>query len=451
MVRFQPDKSVTGKWRLQGDTAVEVPLDCKRYDLSADVLNAGLLGLDKSDARPFDFLMPNGNLLRGSLAAYVADTGASTEEVLVIRYLFVAGKPRPDESAETDDWVAALDVFPAAAAGQLPIVASAGYDRAVRIWDADLQPVATLLGHEDAVRAVRWAPSRAALVSASNDHTLRLWRLSGIDADGSLGRKVAGECVAVYRGHTDTVQAVAVSPDRPMVASGSWDKTIKIWRIPAASEDAQGAQGDAREGDDAPEAAASSKRRRKGDARADSGKQARVLTAQGTMTAHAQNVSSLHWAGTNALYSGSWDHTVRVWDVDSGANLSTFNSGKTVLAVDFSQTHSLVASAHGDGKIRLFDVRVRDGKQVRAALDSHSGFATGVAWSPAADSHQLASVAHDGKLKVWDMRASVPLHTVAAHGKPALAVAYHSADALVTGGQDNRLARFVRKQPTGSE
>jgi len=56
------------------------------------------------------------------------------------------------------------------------------------------------------------------LASGSTDRTVKLWRAS----DGSLIRALDG--------HTEDVNAVAFSPDGSMVASGSFDKTVKLWR-----------------------------------------------------------------------------------------------------------------------------------------------------------------------------------------------------------------------------
>ena len=42
------------------------------------------------------------------------------------------------------------------------------------------------------------------------------------------------EVAAVYRGHTDAVESVAVSPAGDLCASGSWDASICVWRTSAA-------------------------------------------------------------------------------------------------------------------------------------------------------------------------------------------------------------------------
>jgi WD40 repeat protein len=57
------------------------------------------------------------------------------------------------------------------------------------------------------------------IASGSNDRTIKLWRVS----DGALVRTLTG--------HTNSVTSVAFSPDGSLIASGSDDRTIRLWRV----------------------------------------------------------------------------------------------------------------------------------------------------------------------------------------------------------------------------
>ena len=94
---------------------------------------------------------------------------------------------------------------------------------------ASMLTSATLKGqHRDNVRAIALSPNGAMLYSGSWDNTIKVWRV-----DGSGG----GSCVGTLEGHTDVVHALALSTDGAMLYSGSsgsldlWDNTIKLWRM----------------------------------------------------------------------------------------------------------------------------------------------------------------------------------------------------------------------------
>jgi hypothetical protein len=97
-------------------------------------------------------------------------------------------------------------------------LASASWDRTVRLWDAQSgRELACLRGHENAVWSVSFSPDGRRLASASGDRTVRLW-------DAQSGRELA--CL---RGHGGGVASVSFSPDGRRLASASWDRTVRLW------------------------------------------------------------------------------------------------------------------------------------------------------------------------------------------------------------------------------
>jgi WD40 repeat protein len=79
---------------------------------------------------------------------------------------------------------------------------------------------ATLEGHKQQVFSVSYSPDGKTLASGSQDKTIKLWDVK------------TGKERATLKGHTEIVWSVAYSPDGKTLASGSYDKTIKLWAAP---------------------------------------------------------------------------------------------------------------------------------------------------------------------------------------------------------------------------
>lgn len=107
------------------------------------------------------------------------------------------------------------------------LLASCSSDLTIKLWDPsdEYKNIRTLPGHDHSVSAIRFVPSGAAeapstgnlLVSASRDKSLRIWDVS------------TGYCVKTLRGHADWVRDVAPSFDGRWLLSAGNDQTARLW------------------------------------------------------------------------------------------------------------------------------------------------------------------------------------------------------------------------------
>ena len=135
--------------------------------------------------------------------------------------------------------------------------------------------------------------------------------------------------------------------------------------------------------------------------------------------------------GRRAL-SGSWDGTMRLWDLNTGKELRRFNGhtrGVNDLAVPPDGRRAVTAS--GDTTAAVWDLE--SGRLLRR-FERHSGFVECVAVSP--DGQRALTGSADRSARLWDLETGAELRTLIGHTAGVRSVAFLPDGRLLTGGED---------------
>lgn len=177
----------------------------------------------------------------------------------------------------------------------------------------------------------------------------------------------------------------------------------------------------------------------------------------GSLEGHVHCISALCWAGSgHLLASGGWDHSVRLWDVANARAVATYNGSKAVYCVAAcpSGSSGMLAFGGADTCIRVWDARARGEALSVKGYAAGDSWMSGLAWRPqgagGGSEHHVASVSHDGSMRLWDLRTPVPLGTIKQHSDKALAVAWWGPDTIASGGADCKLQLYEMPDGTSS-
>jgi hypothetical protein len=152
---------------------------------------------------------------------------------------------------------------------------------------------------------------------------------------------------------------------------------------------------------------------------------------------HSDYVTSAAYSpdGKTAL-SGSYDNTLKLWDIATGSCLKTFlGHSNGVTSVAFSPDGNTALSGSRDNTLKLWDISTG---QCLKTLSGHYSFIHSVAFSP--DGKTALSGSYDKTLRLWDIATGTCLKTLSGHSDAVNSVAFSpDGKTALSGSSDNTL------------
>ncbi|MGA1794892.1 MAG: eIF2A-related protein [bacterium] len=238
----------------------------------------------------------------------------------------------------------------------------------------------TAEGHTAEVTIVVFSPNGKRIATGSHDKTARIWNA------------ITGHQLHVLQGHTASIIMAAFSHDGTYIVTSSLDKTARIWD-------------------------------------AATGRQLHILEGHTDFVSSAKFSPDGVWVAT-----ASWDKTARIWDLARGGQVHVLRGHTDSLSsAEFSPDGEAVITTSGDTTARIWDVAT--GKQVHV-LQGHTASVTTASFSP--DGRYVATGSHDNTARVWDVSAGRQIHILKRHTAPIVqAVFSPDGKQVITASKDN--------------
>ncbi|OXA50721.1 Striatin-4 [Folsomia candida] len=240
----------------------------------------------------------------------------------------------------------------------------------------------SLRSHFDSVRALAFHPVEPVLVTASEDHTLKMWNLQKtVSAKKNASLDV--EPLYTFRQHKAAVLTLVMSPSGEHVYSGSVDGTINMWTLPSSNIDPYD--------------------------------NFDPTVLKRSFTDHTDSVHglSLH-SQKSQLLSGSADGSVKLWDVTAKTPLLqsyTSDSDGIPTAMDFVRDEPSHMAVAYNAQAVIYDLETKK-QLIRFECEGVGGINRIICHPTLA----LTITAHeDRQIRFWDNSTGKMLHAMVAH------------------------------------
>jgi len=230
-------------------------------------------------------------------------------------------------------------------------------DNTIRIWKmtehSEFKCVAIGVGHTHAVATVAWSRLSSSFVaSASQDNTIKIWNVPSVsDTDSPFKMTVQ----FTEKAHDKDINSITVSPNDKLLATGSQDKTAKIWVVADGS-------------------------------------------ALGTLRGHKKGIWCVRFSPVDqCVATSSADSTIKFWALSDQTCVKTFEGHtSSVLKFSFMTRGMQLISSGSEGLIKLWTIKTNECVKT---FDQHLD----KVWSIAVNKKQdeVVSGGADSVINIW--------------------------------------------------
>ncbi|OCQ97838.1 serine/threonine protein kinase [Oscillatoriales cyanobacterium USR001] len=237
--------------------------------------------------------------------------------------------------------------------------------------------------YSNAVGALAFSPDGLTLASGSKDKTIKIWDL----ATGNLIRSFDGDSSAIW--------SVAFNSDGTQLVTGSSYWRIMLWNL------------------------------KKGEL---------IRTLEHNSVVWSVAIS----ADGKTLFSGSGDKTSKIWNAETGDLVYNLpDHSDHVYSVAISPDGKTLVSGSKDKTITIVDVET--GKLIKT-IEGHSDAVRAVAISP--DGKTLISGSYDTTIKVWNLATGELIRTLTGHSKEVISVAISPDEKTIASGSKDKTIKI---------
>lgn len=230
----------------------------------------------------------------------------------------------------------------------------------------------TFKAHDKAVNALT-SIGEGKIASGSSDKTIKIWEIK------------SGQCLSILEGHSEAVNAL-VYLGNGVIASASLDSTVKIWNI-------------------------------------ESGKCLKTLKG------HKSEVKSLLYLGQDRIASGSSDTTVKIWNTKSGKWVSSLDHHYKGPCPPLARVNSCTIISGSWDTIKSWMVPL--GSCNKTFQAHHYGV---VALAHLGRGRVASVGTYESAIKIWDQYTGKQLGTLVGHKKELYVLAHLGGGKLASGG-----------------